>query len=1796
MKCAAESENNVGKQNDYIIKKAQELNDKLVTQSNRIGILCMGENYFYDPNELAAFIIYLLGSLSEQDIINSNLLHRFFLLHYSVEIESVGSFYTLLENLNHPKVNKLLTLAKSIAPGIEGVMVNKPTVEQNKYTSLSLCGSEFCHIEKIKVTRKPTRDLPTFAPDHSDKNYAAIFEVFGLTILSHISSALSNTNIRLVHFFLKSVPEKILSEMLSIFESQESLSKTIPIFTSFFNQNNQLFNATILKYPLYILLLTRVSSHTITNNTIKSALESIVEMQSQKLCPFSISLLFNLYTYIDKHSNLSEELKDKIRYYIFNQTLEAYKRDEPAINSLDISLSIRLMPAFSLMTMERIKKLVDEQKQYITYDDIKLAWFNTHRTEIIALNKLSLLLHLNKGYCPSNAHQFRVIVLESALITHGDVIDISELMQITGIVLNEEENKEIVLLECLLTVQNDKLFNMITAHLNLVKPYWIKETIERDSYYMSKAISYRNLKLANILIKQLNNEPNLTQETKNLQATKALEAAAFSEQVDLIKPIYNLIPQSSVYDLVMDAISKYCNFDTINELLKLNPIKLSASDRHLFAVELLAVPAADVLFNFISVTCPDAKKNLIDYLKLEDHEIYTDKHIYISILSYLSKQSNYSKLLEVVSGFEHQLKQSISNYDFQLLKTYQQKAAWCSIFAQSMGYCSNKLANSLLQMTDFKRVINKNIVSILFEHLINNRFPSIDLDIFKITLDNQRLMFDTSDIEKWISVAIQFDDFEVLELILTTTFPNKAVKFDFDSIFSLIGKTNALQSFSTVLKIKSNPRLVGIALNSAAEKNSLLIIRKILTLSQELGLTDEDLYKAFLNAIRFNHLLIIIELLPKIQGVTTIAIDELRKNYVDVFIIAAQKEMLDVMSMFLPLIMDNKNEIIQELDSAMNKEIASILIKHFSLSSHCLDMIKNILENKRLMFDTSDIEKLISVAIQCDNFTVLELILTTTFPNKGVTFDFDYIFSSIGKANALQSFFTVLTIINDPKLVSIAMNSAAEYNSLPLTRKILTLSQELGLTDKDLYKAFLNAICFNHFLIIIELLPKIQGVTTIAIDEIRKSYADVFIKAAEKEMLDIMKMFLPLIMDNKNVIIQALDSAIFYCKMNSIDFLMNLPDLEQGLSKNEALTIAKDILQHRTHVIYQPNFIRVTQYYPELIPEVVKFMKGKLVSKEFINFIWAHILDNNLQEVAELLLIKLSNFSESALFNTFLLEYEKKEWQAPINITGQLLANASRNNLWDIVQKHFILGSDKVANQLLIEVLVRASKLNKDDIVKAYLAQRLDPEVLIEVFVRAIQLNKDDIVEAYFAQRLDPEVLSEIAYTVISFGNLDLYNKYIAPKCDKKTTNIYLESAISQRNLAFVIACINQLDSVDEDILGSAWYLSIESGKIDEHNALIPAYAKLQEPSNKMARQLLMKAVKNGNLDVIDFSLNHIKPNPLTKDDIFIAISEAFKLDFDKIATVLLTLNDDELKLDNKDLLKILVDGCHDRNFSIIHICYHLLATRAKIDEQIVQMLYSQLKNSIFGYYSWGVAIINVARMNACILTLSCYAQPTEITKEVVSNALINAVFNNTNSAHILMTCLEGMPQDPDKNTIIKALVIALQGHDNQGLISYLLSSSKLNKEDIFTIFKAAVMAGDASAVRYFVKSRYLRTYEFVIDKAALLRVLKFALFTDTCGIDVINILLNETDIEQKPDQHSLLRVYNVYLQVFNDPDKINCLLMLKDETKRLPITFAEEHFRNEIMEQEMEIRNKFRMFVDKREKQPVVGLQPSPP
>ena len=128
------------------------------------------------------------------------------------------------------------------------------------------------------------------------------------------------------------------------------------------------------------------------------------------------------------------------------------------------------------------------------------------------------------------------------------------------------------------------------------------------------------------------------------------------------------------------------------------------------------------------------------------------------------------------------------------------------------------------------------------------------------------------------------------------------------------------------------------------------------------------------------------------------------------------------------------------------------------------------------------------------------------------------------------------------------------------------------------------------------------------------------------------------------------------------------------------------------------------------------------------------------------------------------------------------------------------------------------------------------------------------------------------------------------------------------------------------------------------------------------------------------------------------------------------------------------------------------------------------------------------------------------------------------------------------------------------------------------------------------MKSRYLRTYEFVIDKAALLRVLKFALFTDTCGIDVINILLNETDIEQKPDQHSLLRVYNVYLQVFNDPDKINCLLMLKDETKRLPITFAEEHFRNEIMEQEMEIRNKFRMFVDKREKQPVVGLQPSPP
>ena len=121
------------------------------TSKNLTGSIALGEAYYYDPEKLAAFLVWLLDSGAKpQELIRSNLLQQCFKIHGSPSDENVRLLHDLLNALGkeNEKVKALYDLAMQTPCGVRG-LVNDSKRGEPGYSSINVLGSMVAHAEKV---------------------------------------------------------------------------------------------------------------------------------------------------------------------------------------------------------------------------------------------------------------------------------------------------------------------------------------------------------------------------------------------------------------------------------------------------------------------------------------------------------------------------------------------------------------------------------------------------------------------------------------------------------------------------------------------------------------------------------------------------------------------------------------------------------------------------------------------------------------------------------------------------------------------------------------------------------------------------------------------------------------------------------------------------------------------------------------------------------------------------------------------------------------------------------------------------------------------------------------------------------------------------------------------------------------------------------------------------------------------------------------------------------------------------------------------------------------------------------------------------------------------------------------------------------------------------------------------------------------------------------------------------------------------------------------------------------------
>lgn len=503
----------------------QHFSQMLATQEPAIDLIPLALNYFYEPQKLTAFLMWLLSkNTTPKQIIESNLLQRFFLMHMiSMEAKEDNLLDALYKNLNffsaaNASVKRLFTLAKKtvirlastcnfeiitnnkkhyeshtlLAPLFESVDEdNEPTVNRKRYKHRK-------RVEVISLSNLQKQPVLTFVP--TEENISALYDLFEIDFV-HALNLEIDVHTETLEWILKK-KQVVIPTLLQQIKNNHIVFKKAIKLVEIMDISNPL---TILMPPssppiqLYFLTL---NSKTIPDNKVIAHIDSLISIDSL----YSLNellLLVEAFKTLQNQTNDRPSFDTKSLHTLQKHIFEhALKRDIHYNDELENAISE--LPDLSTLCDDKIKELRWSFDAAFSiqnpFDSLRNKW--SELLPIVNFLKWLSPEIVNYPY-PFSIYQLWSEVLKKTwLYTQENEADFN----LAGFIENyshhyhDECNLKRILLESLTRLHIPELLQKISTCLDNRRITWWKEHWEDRYSVLEKAIKQENNALLDIII------------------------------------------------------------------------------------------------------------------------------------------------------------------------------------------------------------------------------------------------------------------------------------------------------------------------------------------------------------------------------------------------------------------------------------------------------------------------------------------------------------------------------------------------------------------------------------------------------------------------------------------------------------------------------------------------------------------------------------------------------------------------------------------------------------------------------------------------------------------------------------------------------------------------------------------------------------------------------------------------------------------------------------------------------------------------------------------------------------------------------------------------------------------------------------------------------------------------------------------------------------------------------------------------------------------------------------------------
>ena len=424
-------------------------------------LIVLGEAFFDEPTKFAAFLYWLLSNhVDPRDIVDSNILHRYFALHV-INMEELQKTFQLLSKCGN-STEGFLNFISSVSCECSGLIDYRE--ESGGFRSYNLMGTYFQHTYHAGAFSRSSIDQhPLIDTENVLSQGAHFFHLFGWKFLMSINNIWSEKYREIIYqlidssssaLFLNEFPIKVLSGELD----RDITTSILQVFRA--------WNEEVEQYDAYLIKLNPFYLHTITlpaspNECVRGALK---QLSSEKR--------FQAIYHLSYLSALCIKLESMEAYQIeYNALLKTiFDFIFPIGNSLGDSviqkiydilpqMKVYFESAVTQFTQEVFARIEDFLNNRCDYDAVELMW-GSYLTHFNFSKYLYPDLAEKTSYPPSKFH-LKTHALECFFKYYEDQQIPFSAIELSKKICDNDDQRLRTLQEAVCITKNDQLINHI---------------------------------------------------------------------------------------------------------------------------------------------------------------------------------------------------------------------------------------------------------------------------------------------------------------------------------------------------------------------------------------------------------------------------------------------------------------------------------------------------------------------------------------------------------------------------------------------------------------------------------------------------------------------------------------------------------------------------------------------------------------------------------------------------------------------------------------------------------------------------------------------------------------------------------------------------------------------------------------------------------------------------------------------------------------------------------------------------------------------------------------------------------------------------------------------------------------------------------------------------------------------------------------------------------------------------------------------------------------------------------------